>query len=138
VKAHFINLFTSDLVETTRANLQQAGLTSPEAVRAQPAPLVAFSPSTRHLRDELHAFLMQHMYRHPEVVVMWEKAQRLIGAIFAALYEEPAQLPADRQAHLAGGNDTATVICDYIAEMSDRKLVREYHRLFDYDVQVLP
>jgi len=29
-------------------------------------------------------------------------------------------------------------VCDYIAEMSDRRAVREYRRLFDYDVQVLP
>jgi dGTPase len=78
------------------------------------------------------------MYRHPQVVTMWEKAQRLITAVFTTLCDVPAQLPRERQARVAEGLPVALVVCDYIAEMSDRKVVREYHRLFDYDVHVLP
>lgn len=138
VKAHLINLFTSDLVESTQQAIQAGQPRAAAEVRAAAAPLATFSPAVRLLRDDLHGFLMRHLYRHPEVVTMWEKAQRLINAVFSALCGEPAQLPLERQARIAAGQPVARVVCDYIAEMSDRRAVREYRRLFDYDVQVLP
>ncbi len=138
IKAYFINLFTSDLVETTQRHVHAAAITSLADVRLHASPLAGFSPPVRLLRDDLHAFLTKHLYRHPEVVVMWEKAQRLITSVFTTLCAEPAQLPRDRQVRLAEGVPVTTVVCDYIAEMSDRKVVREYRRLFDYDIHVLP
>ena len=84
------------------------------------------------MNRELKAFLLANFYRHPRVIRMAYKANRLLTALFNAYVEEPRQLPRDVQARMTRGPDLPErVICDYIAGMTDRYAIKEHQRLFD-------
>jgi dGTPase len=89
------------------------------------------------MNRELKAFLMSNFYRHPRVVRMAVKAQRLLTALFEAYVTEPQQLPLEIQARIRRGPDSPQrVICDYIAGMTDRYAISEYQKLFDPEARV--
>src|SRR5574340_643433 len=61
-----INTLILDLVNTTRVNIENSGVTSLDEVRAAP-PLAAFSPALLDEHRELKRFLLHHLYRHYKV-----------------------------------------------------------------------
>lgn len=138
LKRHLVNLFVSDLIESTARALAALGPRDADAIRRHPARLPAFSPEVQAVRDSLHEFLTAHLYRQYHVETMWEKAQRLIGELFASLDAAPRQLPPAIHGRIEREGDRRRIICDYIAEMTDRRAVQEHRRLFHFDLQVLP
>jgi dGTPase len=138
VKRQLVNLLVSDVIEVTAKKIEAVSPASVGDVRRQAVPLAAFSPEMSELRLSLHEYLTAHLYKHHLVETMWEKAQRLIRAIFESVDRAPNQLPAHIQKRVGLDGDLRRVICDYIAEMTDRAAVREYRRLFEFDLQVLP
>jgi dGTPase len=129
IKGYLINRFTSDLIASSAARLAGSGATTPEAIRRLPERVIDFSPPVRALRDSLHAYLATHLYQHPEVVAREDTAKRLLGELFAAYDAHPAHLPAAVRARVHAATSVERVICDHIASMTDRRAVREHHRL---------
>ncbi len=138
VKGYLINRFVSDLIEASAARLAAVAPPDHATVRQLPARVVNLSPPVRAMRESLHAYLMARLYRHYEVVTMSEKAQRLLGSLFDAYQANQSQLPDAVRGRIRGGIPLERAICDHIASMTDRGAVREYHRLYDMDAQVLP
>jgi len=138
VKGYLINRFISDLIVASAARLAAASMGTPEEARLLPTRVIEFSPPVRAVRESLHAYLAAHLYRHQEVVTMGEKAKRLLTELFDAYSATPDQLPAPVLARVAAGLSLDRAICDHIASMTDRGAVREHHRLYDVDAQVLP
>jgi len=138
VKGYLINRFISDLIVASAARLAVAGADTPDEVRLLPERVIALSPPVRTMRESLHSYLAAHLYRHQEVVTMGEKAKRLLTELFDAYSATPDQLPAAVLARAASGLSLDRAICDHIASMTDRGAVREHHRLYDVDAQVLP
>ncbi|MBA4329813.1 MAG: deoxyguanosinetriphosphate triphosphohydrolase [Polaromonas sp.] len=128
-----------DVMDATRAALALAAVDSVQAVRLSP-PLVRFSPDMAAKSSSLKRFLLQNLYRHPQVVDTTQTAQQVVRGLFAAYMADPAEMP---QAHtdrfdqlesspLAGDGATAKperVVADYIAGMTDRFAAREHERL---------
>lgn len=91
--------------------------------------------------SSLKRFLLQNLYRHPQVVQTTQAAQQIVRDLFEAYMADPAQLP---QAHIDrfGGSDSREavgakperVVADYIAGMTDRFAIEEHRRLFHLDV----
>jgi dGTPase len=79
---------------------------------------------------ELKDFLLERLYHHHRVMRMQVKARRLILQLFEAYLGEPRQLPSDVQARFAD-ETPESVVCDYIAGMTDRFAIQEYRKLFD-------
>ena len=128
--SHLIGSLISDLVATTAANLQNAGIASPEDVRRQPGRLISFSPTTRDRNRQLKAFLYRRLYRHYKVERMRVKAERFLTLLFESYSANPTLLPTSYQTRFeAHGKER--VICDYIAGMTDRYAMDEYKRLFE-------
>jgi dGTPase len=125
-----INTLILDLVATTRANLDQAGVRSLADVRSA-APLVGFSQDMLEQQRELKRYLRQHLYRHYKVMRMTSKAARIIQSLFDAFMAEPRLLSPEHQENVE--RDGARAIADYIAGMTDRYAMREYRRLFGID-----
>jgi len=138
LKRTLLNLLVGDLIEVSAAALDDLAPPRADDIRRQPRPLVGFSPPVQALRDSLHAFLTAHLYRHYHVETMWVKAQRLIAELFASLDAAPSQLPPAVQERIGPEGSRQRIVCDYIAEMTDRKAVQEHRRLFHFDLQVLP
>ena len=84
----------------------------------------------------LKRFLLQNLYRHPQVVQTTQAAQQVVRDLFEAYMGDPAQMP---QAHidrfdgidsgLAPSARPERVVADYIAGMTDRFAAKEHERL---------
>ncbi|MGH2410173.1 MAG: hypothetical protein ACRDGS_07355, partial [Chloroflexota bacterium] len=138
LKRHLLNLLISDLIRQTGAALDRADLRSADEVRRYPGALPVVSNEVLALRHSLHEFLTAYLYRQHHVETMWVKARRLITDLFTSLDQSPGQLPPEARSRIDRDEPRRRVICDYIAEMTDRQAVREHRRLFQFDMQVLP
>ena len=138
LKRHLLNLLISDLIRQTGAVLDHLDPRSADEVRRHPAALPTLSPEVLTLRHSLHEFLTTYLYRQHHVETMWVKARRLIMDLFTSLDQAPGQLPPEARSRIDRDAPRRRVICDYIAEMTDRQAVREHRRLFQFDMQVLP
>jgi dGTPase len=130
-----IDRCVSDLIETSRAALEAAGVRSVGDVRRAGRRLVAYSPETAARVRELKDFLFRNMYRHYRVVRMGDKVGCILRDLFASYVAEPRQLPPHFQGQLER-EGVHRVVCDYIAGMTDRFAVDEHQKLFDPTVRV--
>ena len=130
-----IGLRVTDLIAETRRRLGVAAPKDASAVRAADGPLVAFSAGMRAQEQALRRFLMDRMYRHYRVNRMMSQARRILKDLFTLFLAEPEVLP-DRwraMAGPAGSAQTAGVVCDYIAGMTDPFAIQEHRRLFNLE-----
>jgi dGTPase len=124
-----------DVIDATRLALQKAAPADVQAVR-QHAALVCFSDEMALQSTSLKRFLLQNLYRHPQVVQTTQAAQQAVRDLFEAYMTDPAQMP---QAHIdrfdgidsphAVGAKPERVVADYIAGMTDRFAAKEHERL---------
>ena len=124
-----------DVIDATRLALRQAAPADVNAVR-QHSPFVCFSDEMARQSALLKRFLLQNLYRHPQVVQTTYAAQQVVRDLFEAYMDDPEQMP---QAHMdrfdglggphAPGAKPERVVADYIAGMTDRFATREHERL---------
>jgi dGTPase len=128
-----INLMVSDLLAETRRRIAALAPDSADAVRRLDRPLVAFSDDMQANDRALKDFLFERMYRHYRVNRMTSKARRVVQELFGLLLAEPGILPTEWQREAGAPNtpETARVVADYIAGMTDRFALDEHRRLFD-------
>ena len=126
-----------DLVETSKAILEQAAPDNIDAVRNHGKSLIAFSDVMQEKNLELKRFLRAHLYRHYRVHRMSAKAGRTLTALFEAFLDDPRLLPEDAQQQAtlleqtSGKDGRARIVADYIAGMTDRYAITEYERTFN-------
>jgi dGTPase len=113
-----------DVIEATRLSIQQAQPASADEVRAA-GPLVKFGETMRTRSGVLKRFLLQNLYRHPQVIATTGRAQQVVRELFSLYLDDPGQMPAD----FAGRANIARAVADYIAGMTDRFAAREHERL---------
>lgn len=130
-----LGLLINDVATHTSRQLEQASAQSPADIRDCPHTVVGLSPDMATKMRELKAFLYENLYRHPRVMRMQIKAERIVRALFEAYISEPRQLPREEQNKLAE-HPLHRVVCDYIAGMTDRYALQEYAKLFDPMEQV--
>ncbi len=128
--SYLIGDMMNDLVETTRIQLDEAGIETVDDVCDAGRRLVVRSPGMTALNKELKKFLYTNLYRHPKVEAMRYKAERFLNKLFNAYVENPGLLPRELQKR-AETDGIKRVVCDTIAEMTDRTCLDEYGRLFD-------
>ena len=124
-----------DVIDATRLALEKAAPAAVQAVRELPA-LVGFSSEMALQSTSLKRFLLQNLYRHPQVAHTTQAAQQVVRDLFEAYMADPAQMP---QAHIdrfdgrdspdAAGAKPERVVADYIAGMTDRFAAKEHERL---------
>lgn len=125
-----LGLLVDDVIEATAWRIDKAGVRSPDDVRALAENVVGPSEAAQTMTRELKRFLYEQLYRHPRVMRMTIKAERILTALFEAYIAEPRQLPRDEQAKL-DERSLHRVVCDYIAGMTDRYAMQEYAKMFD-------
>ena len=81
----------------------------------------------------LKTFLFERMYRHYRVNRMTSKARGVVRDLFAFYLGEPRCLPNEwrHQAGPPGTPETARLVADYLAGMTDRYALKEHRELFD-------
>lgn len=126
-----IDMHVRDVLATTEANLARHNVRTIEDVRAlRGVHLVSYSDEMKAKMRVLKDFLMRRVYRHPVVVRMSTKAERLVEKMFTLYVEIPEQLPLKYQARIER-DGLRRVVTDYISGMTDRYLIDDYTRAFE-------
>jgi dGTPase len=123
-----VNRLVVDLVEATAARLDAAAPADADAVRGAERRLVGLSPGIEKGLRELKEFLYRHLYYHPAVVAMTDRAERVLEELWHAVRTAPDTLPAQVRARFAEDGETRA-IADYVAGMTDRFAIAEHRRL---------
>ena len=121
-----------DLLETTRARLAAAGVTSLQDVRRHPQPLVSLSAGMLQRKRALERFLEERVYRHWRVMRAVSKGERLLRRLFQAFLDDPRLLPEEYR-EWVGEVGLERGVCDYLAGMTDRYAAREHRQLFQVE-----
>ncbi|MEO5606396.1 MAG: deoxyguanosinetriphosphate triphosphohydrolase [Polaromonas sp.] len=127
-----------DVIDATSERLRQAAPFDVQAVRRH-SSLVCFSDEMALQSASLKRFLLQNLYRHPQVMQTTQAAQQVVRDLFAVYMADPAQMPQaqlerfDRLEVIASpqapGAKPDRVVADYIAGMTDRFAAKEHERL---------
>jgi dGTPase len=113
-----------DVIDATDEAVRKAAPADPEQAR-RAGPLVRFSDDMRAQSAALKAFLLNNLYRHPQVMATTGRARRIVRELFDAYCAEPRQMGEG----FAARADRERAVADYIAGMTDRFAAREHERL---------
>ena len=121
-----------DVIAATASAIDAAKPDNVDAVRQLP-PLVQFSAEMRRQSNDLKAFLLQQLYRHPKVIRSTDQGKRVVRSLFQAYMTQPTDMPERyrlRAMRSDGVDDKlARTVADYIAGMTDRFALHEHTRL---------
>ena len=128
-----LNRYVDDLITTTRARANQAGIRTLDDVRSRPERLAAFSPEVDAERKANKAFLYENLYFSPALADEKDDAERVVSELFAFWMENPSALPHNYQEKAKAkakikGESLPRVICDYIAGMTDHFIFEQYEK----------
>ena len=130
-------VMVSDVIETSRADLQQAGAQSAADIRHLGRPVIRFSDQIWQDMRAIRSFLFQRMYRAPSVMQKRVEVTQVVNDLFPLFLENPDLLPRHWASQIAqAGQDRITLarmVADYIAGMTDRFALGEHARLVTGD-----
>jgi len=122
-----LDCFVSDLIQSTRANIQGAGVHSVEDVRACSARLVGFSSGVEEQRRQVKAFLYETLYYSPALEAEKRDGERVIRELFEFWMAKPENLPSSYR-EKAAQEPLPRVVCDYIAGMTDNYIYDQHQK----------
>ncbi len=123
-----LDRFVTDLIETTLARVDGAGVKSLSDIREYPHRLAAFSHAVETERRECKEFLYASLYFSEQLRPEKERAEQVVTDLFACLLERPEALPRAYR-EKAEAEPIARVICDYIAGMTDSFILEQHRKL---------
>ena len=136
-----IDEVVTDLVDNTKAALEEHQPADIEAVRLMPRALVSLSSSANIRHRSLKEFLNSSLYRHERVQAMSMKAHDVVSGLFESYMNDIHAMPkqhavraADWEAESANMG-RARAVADYVAGMTDRYAYAAYRRLVDPDLK---
>jgi dGTPase len=91
--------------------------------------LIGPDPELSHMKQELEAFLYRHVYRHPRLMEIRQRAQTRLKEMYQRFCDEPDWFPKKyrQRAERIGVNRMAI---EYIAGMTDDYCEQVYGRMF--------
>jgi len=121
------------LVAETQAQLAHHKPQTVSDIRSLDKPIAVFPADMIEYNKQMKAFFNEHLYTHYKIMRAMSKAKRVVHGLFTLFENEIELLPTAWRAMCdkPKSEQTARVICDYIAGMSDRYAMEEYDRLFD-------
>ncbi|WP_170314678.1 deoxyguanosinetriphosphate triphosphohydrolase [Aquibium carbonis] len=129
-----ITMMVEDVIGEAQDRLAALDPASPEAVRAAPRAIAAFSDTMRDREKELKAFLYANLYRHPDVMAVRARAERIVADLFDVYFDDPETMPEGWRGILTRAGDAvkARHVADFLAGMTDTYALKEHRRLFDH------
>lgn len=127
-------VMVEDVIAVAQNRLAALGPQSVDDIRAMDGPIIRFSKPLYQNLKAIKGFLFTRMYRAPSVVVERRRVTAMVNALFPLFLDEPDLLPEDWQPEVVraqgiGRTELARVVLDYVAGMTDRFAIQEYHRL---------
>jgi dGTPase len=141
-----INTLVLDIVQSSWDIISANNITSMEQVRKysddKGNKIIRLGKHSAAFKD-LKRFVGEHIYQSPMTTIMDVKAQKIVGEMYNTYWDNPRQLPnriykkfidapkIAESLHDGGYITTPSrVLCDYIAEMTDRSALESYDKLF--------
>jgi dGTPase len=107
-------------------------------IRGMEGPIIRFSKPLYQNLKAIKGFLFTRMYRAPSVVAERQRVTAMVNQLFPLFMDDPALLPEDWHEDVARARlsdntrvELARVVLDYVAGMTDRFAIQEFHRLID-------
>ena len=122
-----IDMQVRDVVETSEALIEKAGVHSADEVRLCPKILVQYSTGRRKLNLELRRYLYKNLYYNPVVNEPHIRAKQILRDLFWFYLKHPASLGEQGRKRIRQLGLHRTV-CDYIVGMTDRFAFQEHAR----------
>jgi dGTPase len=120
------NRFVTDLIQNTRARVEESGVGSVDDVRNHPTRLASFSAEVEAERRETKEFLYQNLYFSKTLKPEKERAEVIVSELFDYWLAHPEALPQSYR-EKAEAEPLARIVCDYIAGMTDH-FVLDLHK----------
>ncbi len=118
-----------DVVTTSEARIQQAGIRSADAARRITRPLIQYSAQRRRENQALRRYLYAHLYYNPKVHEPNARAVRMLGDLFRHYLKNHDEI--GEQSRKRGPEiGWHRAVCDYLSGMTDLYVAKEYQRLF--------
>jgi dGTPase len=137
IRAHMvrqmIGVFVTGALAESRARLATLAPASADAIRRADQPVIGFSPALVAANQAIRRFLYARMYRHWRVNRMTHKVEAVVREMASLFLDRPDLLRDDwrDRAGAPHSPETAEIVRDYIAGMTDRFALDEHRRLID-------
>ena len=123
-----LDLLVTDLIDSTRERVRNAGINSVAAVRDHDDRLVVHSSKVVDHLERIADFLMPNLYRSPRVEREMTRAKQIVAGLIEAYRNDPGLLPKRHRARIETEGES-TVVADYVAGMTDRFAMESYRKL---------
>jgi dGTPase len=114
-----IDHLVSDCIDSSRANIAQAGIQTPFEACARAEDLIALSPESDPRLADLEQFLLRNFYQHETLREAAARARGWLTELFGQLCREPGRMPSYFRGFIPDYG-LPRAVCDYIAGMTDR------------------
>jgi dGTPase len=122
---HVLDHLASDLITNTDRLRTASSAGCVEDIRRLPARIACFSEPAREQNVQLKAFLFAHIYNHPVITEECGRSVRCLEELFLYFLEQPHSMP-DSYEQMATSVPRHVIVCDYIAGMTDKFLLRQH------------
>lgn len=119
-----VDILVSDAIETSRQRISQAGIQNLQQVLDGSSPLITLSSNADQALRQLEAFLMQNMYKHPNLQETDKQVNEWLITLFTRLCESPAIMPRYYR-EMIDTEGLQRTVCDYISGMTDRYCLKQ-------------
>jgi dGTPase len=123
-----LDYLATNLIESTREMVIASGAISVEDIRGAPGRLAGFSSKVSRANQGLKSFLKTNLYDHAALVEDRDRSVVALEELFRYYMEHPDAMP-EFYAEEVKRVPVHTVVCDYIAGMTDHFLLRTHHEL---------
>src|SRR5256885_4174883 len=124
-----LDLFVTDLIETTMARIADSGAVTVDDIRRAPKRLAGFSEEFSQRNAELKHFLFAHIYERAVITEDRDRSVRCLEEMFRYYLTSPGSMPASHE-DMTRSEPRHVAVCDYIAGMTDQFLLRLHREHF--------
>ncbi len=118
-----------DVVQTSERLLAQSGVQSADAVRLCPKVLIQYSSGRRADNLQLRKYLYRNLYYNADVSGPNTRAVRVLERMFRFYLAHTDEIGEQARKRIRK-DGRPRAVCDYLAGMTDRYVMREYERVF--------
>jgi len=123
-----LNYLVTDLIESTRRQIEASGVHSVDDVRHFARRLAALSSEAARQNAQLKKFLFANVYSNAAIAEDRDRSVAALDNLFSFYVEHPGHMPKQYD-DLARQQPKHRVVCDYIAGMTDHFLLRQHEEM---------
>lgn len=133
--ANLITFLVENFIEYSRKNVKKIDKNQPlcSCFNASESVPVGFEKNIETEIKMLKKYLYENLYRHEKIVKKMYAGKQCIKGLFKAYVEDINLLPK-KERELLLKKTKNRVIADYIASMTDRYAMNQYHELYGFGV----